>query len=282
MTIYNKVEIMMLKDKVALVTGGTAGIGRATALAFGEAGATVVFSGRREAKGEETAKLIRDTGAECLFLRSDVSSEAEVRALMEKTIATYGRIDCAFNNAGTEGANNPLHEQSVEDFDKVMSINVRGLFLCMKYEIQQMLHQCSGAIVNTSSILGLVGYSGNSPYSASKHAVMGLTKSAALEYAKQGIRINALNPGPIATEMIDRMGFTADAAAAAIPMGRIGQAAELLKRSFFSALMRLAISLDNLWSLMVDSQLTKPRFAFKYLFAITSRRGSAKAVLSSF
>jgi NAD(P)-dependent dehydrogenase (short-subunit alcohol dehydrogenase family) len=114
-----------------------------------------------------------------------------------------------------------------------MSINVRGLFLCMKYEIQQMLQQGSGAVVNTSSILGLVGYSGNSPYSASKHAVMGLTKSAALEYAKQGIRINALNPGPIATETIDRMGFTADAAAAAIPMGRMGQAAEIAQAVVF-------------------------------------------------
>jgi NAD(P)-dependent dehydrogenase (short-subunit alcohol dehydrogenase family) len=229
---------MILKDKVALVTGGTSGIGRATALAklneviaFANAGAKVVFSGRREAEGEETAALIRDTGAECLFVRSDVSNEAEVKALVEKTIATYGRLDCAFNNAGIDGAGKPLHEQSSEDFDKLMSINVRGLFLCMKYEIQQMLTQGVGAIVNTSSVVGLIGFQGFSPYIASKHAVMGLTRSAALDYAKQGIRINAVNPGPIATEMIDRtveqIGSTTDNFAAMVPMGRIGQVEEI-------------------------------------------------------
>jgi NAD(P)-dependent dehydrogenase (short-subunit alcohol dehydrogenase family) len=218
---------MILENKVALVTGGTSGIGRATALALGAAGAKVVFSGRRGSEGEETAALIHESGAECLFVRSDVSSEAEVRALVEKTIATYGRLDCAFNNAGIESPFQPLHEQSIEHFDNIMSINVRGLFLCMKYEIQQMLQQGSGAIVNTSSILGLIGYSGNSPYNASKHAVMGLTRAAALDYAKQGIRINAVNPGPIATEMTDRVGFTADAAAAVVPMCRMGQVEEI-------------------------------------------------------
>ncbi|MBW4685496.1 MAG: SDR family oxidoreductase [Komarekiella atlantica HA4396-MV6] len=218
---------MILKDKVALVTGGTSGIGRATAIAFGAAGAKVVFSGRREAEGEETAALIRDTGAECLFVRSDVTNEAEVQALVEKTIATYGRLDCAFNNAGIESPFKPLHEQSIDHFDTIMSINVRGLFLCMKYEIQQMLQQGSGVIVNSSSTVGLIGYPGNSPYTASKHAVMGLTKSAALDYAKQGIRINAVNPGSIATEMIDRLGFTADDVATIVPMGRIGQVAEI-------------------------------------------------------
>jgi NAD(P)-dependent dehydrogenase (short-subunit alcohol dehydrogenase family) len=222
---------MMLKDKVALVTGGTSGIGRATAIAFGQAGAKVVFSGRREKEGEETAALIRDTGAECLFIHSDVSNEAEVRALVEKTIATYGRLDCAFNNAGIEGTIKPLHEQSAEDFNTVMSINVRGLFLCMKYEIQQMLQQGSGAIVNNSSVNGLVGFQGTSLYTASKHAVMGLTRAAALDYAKQGIRINAVNPGVIATEMIDRtverMGVTVDSLASIISMGRIAQATEI-------------------------------------------------------
>lgn len=143
-----------------------------------------MFSGRREAKGEETAALIRDTGAECLFVRSDVSSEAEVQALVEKTIATYGRLDCAFNKAAIDPPVKPLHEQSIEDFDKLMSINVRGLFLCMKYEIQQMLNQGAGAIVNTSSVAGLIGYPGASSYIASKHAVVGLTRAVALDYAK--------------------------------------------------------------------------------------------------
>ncbi len=228
---------MILQDKVVLVTGGTSGIGRATAIAFGAAGAKVVFSGRREAEGEKTAKLIRETGAECLYVRSDVSSEAEVQALVEKAIATYGRLDCAFNNAGIEPVFKPLHEQSIEDFDKLMSVNLRGLFLCMKYEIQQMLTQRSGAIVNTSSISGLIAFSQVSPDIASKHAVMGLTKAAALDYAKQGIRINAINPGFIATEMNDRileqLGTTVDSFASTVPMGRVGQAEEIAQAVIF-------------------------------------------------
>jgi len=147
------------------------------------------------------------------------------------TVATYGRLDYAFNNAGSDGSFKPLHEQLIEDFDNLMAINVRGLFLCMKYEIQQMLSQGSGAIVNTSSIGGLVASPGLSPYHASKHAVMGLTRSAALDYAKQGIRINAVNPGGIATESFDRalmkMGITADDLTAMVPMGRIAQAEEV-------------------------------------------------------
>jgi NAD(P)-dependent dehydrogenase (short-subunit alcohol dehydrogenase family) len=225
---------MILQDKVVLITGGTSGIGRATAVAFGEAGAKVVLSGRREAEGEETAALIRDTGAECLFVRSDVSDEAEVQALVEKTIATYGRLDCAFNNAGIESPLKPLHEQSIEDFDKLMSINVRGLFLCMKYEIQQMLNQGSGVIINNSSMGGLIAFPGVSPYVASKHAVMGLTRSAALDYAKQGIRINAVNPGLIATAMIDRLSSgSTDDFASMVPMGRMGQAAEIAQAVVF-------------------------------------------------
>ncbi|MBD2070651.1 SDR family oxidoreductase [Leptolyngbya sp. FACHB-671] len=225
---------MMLKDKVALVTGGTSGIGRATAIAFGAAGAKVVFSGRREVEGEETAALIRDTGAECLFVRSDISDEAEVQALVDKTIATYGRLDCAFNNAGIEPSLKPLHEQSIEDFDKLMSINVRGLFLCMRYEIQQMLNQGSGVIINNSSMGGLIAFPGISPYIASKHAVMGLTRSAALDYAKQGIRINAVNPGLIATAMMDRLrSGSTDDVGSTVPMGRMGQAAEIAQAVVF-------------------------------------------------
>ena len=229
---------MILQDKVSLVTGGTAGIGQATALAklneviaFGAAGAKVVFSGRRDAEGEKTAKLIRETGAECLYVHSDALNEEEIKALVQKTVVTYERLDCAFNNVGNEGLLKPLHEQSIEEFDKLMEINVRGLFLRMGYEIQQMLSQESGVIVNNSSLAGLFGLPGGSPYSASKHAVMGLTQSAALDYAKQGIWINAVNPGNIATEGLNRvfekLGVTADAVTAMVPMGRIAQAEEV-------------------------------------------------------
>lgn len=228
---------MILESKVALVTGGTSGIGRATAIALGTAGAKVVFSGRREPEGKETAALIRDVGAECLFVRSDVSKEENIKALVQKTVETYGRLDCAFNNAGIDSPSKPLHEQSSEDFDKLMSINVRGLFLCMKYEIQQMLFQDSGVIVNNSSMGGLIAFPGISPYIASKHAVMGLTRSAALDYAKKNIRINTVNPGIIATDMIDRiadqMGKTAEDLASTVPMGRMGQAAEIAQAVVF-------------------------------------------------
>jgi NAD(P)-dependent dehydrogenase (short-subunit alcohol dehydrogenase family) len=256
----------VLENKVALVTGGTSGIGKATALAMGVAGAKVVFSGRRESEGEDTANLIRQSGAECLFVRSDVSVEADVRALVQKTIATYGKLDCAFNNAGIQGSMNPLHEQSVEDFDKLMAINVRGLFLCMKYQIQQMLTQRSGAfasggttcIVNNSSIGGLFGISGLSPYTASKHAVMGLTRSAALDYAKQGIRINAVNPGSIATERLDlfadEMGITTDDVTAMSPMERIGKPEEIAATVVF--LCSDAASYITGQSLVVDGGYT--------------------------
>ncbi len=229
--------MMILNHKVALVTGGTSGIGRATAIALAAAGAKVVFSGRREEEGEKTATLIRDAGAECLFVRSDVSNESDVKALVQKTMATYGQLDYAFNNAGIEPPAKPLHEQSIEDFDKLMSINVRGLFLCMKYELQQMVSQGSGVIVNNSSMGGLIAFPGISPYITSKHAVMGLTRSASLDYAKQGIRINAVNPGIIATDMMDRLvdetGVTSDAYTSTVPMGRMGQAEEIAQAVVF-------------------------------------------------
>jgi NAD(P)-dependent dehydrogenase (short-subunit alcohol dehydrogenase family) len=227
---------MILKDKVALVTGGTSGIGRATAIAFGAAGAKVVFSGRREAKGEETAKLIRDAGAECLFVRSDVSSETDIKAPIEKTVATYGRLDFAFNNAGFNTAPKPLHEQSVEDFDTMMATNLRGVFLCMKYEIQQMLTQGAGVIINNSSVAGSIAAPGIGPYTASKHGVMGLTRSAALDYAQQGIRINAVNPGYIHTEIVtphilQEMDITLEQfdsmVSSSVPMGHRGQPEEI-------------------------------------------------------
>jgi NAD(P)-dependent dehydrogenase (short-subunit alcohol dehydrogenase family) len=229
---------MIFQNKVALVTGGTSGIGRATAIAFGAAGAKVVFSGRHDAEGEKTTKLIHSTGAECLYVHSDASNEQDIKALVQKTVDIYGRLDFAFNNVGNEGlVKKPLHKQPIEDFDKLMALNIRGLFLCMKYEIEQMLSQGSGVIVNNSSIAGLFGLPGSSPYAASKHAVMGLTRSAALDYAKQGIRINAVNPANIATEGLGRLfkklGITADDLTAMLPMGRIAQAEEIAQAVVF-------------------------------------------------
>jgi NAD(P)-dependent dehydrogenase (short-subunit alcohol dehydrogenase family) len=221
----------VLENKVALVTGGTSGIGKVTALALSVAGAKVVFSGRREAEGENIANSIRQSGAECFFVRSDVSNESDVQTLIQKTVETYGRLDLAFNNAGIESPAKPLHEQSIEHFDNLMAINVRGLFLCMKSEIQQMLTQGAGVIINNSSVAGMIGFVGVSPYNASKHAVMGLTRSAALDYAKQGIRINTVNPGFIATAMIDRFSNKDPALeqqfASMVPMGRIGKPEEI-------------------------------------------------------
>jgi NAD(P)-dependent dehydrogenase (short-subunit alcohol dehydrogenase family) len=221
----------VLENKVALVTGGTSGIGKATAIALGIAGAKVVFSGRREAEGEDVANSIRKSGAECLFVRSDVSVEADIQTLIQQTVATYGRLDCAFNNAGIASPAKPLHKHSLEDFDDLMAVNVRGLFLCMKYELQQMITQGSGVIVNNSSTSGLFAFAGTSPYVASKHAVMGLTRAAALDYAKQGIRINAVNPGLTGTEGLDRFTNKDPAIeqqlASIVPMGRMGQPEEI-------------------------------------------------------
>jgi NAD(P)-dependent dehydrogenase (short-subunit alcohol dehydrogenase family) len=221
----------VLENKVALVTGGTSGIGKATAIALGVAGAKVVFSGRREAEGEDVANSIRKSGAECLFVRSDVSVEADIQSLIQQTVATYGRLDCAFNNAGIASPAKPLHEHSLEHFDDLMAVNVRGLFLCMKYELQQMITQGSGVIVNNSSTSGLFAFAGTSPYVASKHAVMGLTRAAALDYAKQGIRINAVNPGLTGTEGLDRFTNKDPALeqqlASIVPMGRIGKPEEI-------------------------------------------------------
>jgi NAD(P)-dependent dehydrogenase (short-subunit alcohol dehydrogenase family) len=221
----------VLENKVALVTGGTSGIGKTTAIALGVAGAKVVFSGRREAEGEDVANSMRKSGAECLFVRSDVSVEADIQALIQQTVATYGRLDCAFNNAGIASPAKPLHEHSLEDFDDLMAVNVRGLFLCMKYELQQMITQGSGVIVNNSSTSGLFAFAGTSPYVASKHAVMGLTRAAALDYAKQGIRINAVNPGLTGTEGLDRFTNKDPALeqqlASIVPMGRIAQPEEI-------------------------------------------------------
>jgi len=223
----------LLEEKVALVTGGGTGIGRASALAFAKAGARVVVSGRREKEGFETVALIKKDGGQAKFIQSDVSKEPEVETLLRETLATYGRLDAAFNNAGIEGeVGKQTHEQTVENYRAVMDTNLLGVLLAMKCEIGAMLKNGGGAIVNNASVGGLVGFPGAGVYVASKHAVLGLTKTAALEYAKQGIRVNAVSPGGIETPMLHR--FTGgpgtdffNQLASLHPIGRLGRPEEI-------------------------------------------------------
>lgn len=181
--------------KVVLVTGASSGIGRAAALEFAHRGAKLIIGDVAVKRGEETVKMIEDMGGDVLWVKTDVSRAAEVEALVDKGMETYGRLDCAFNNAGILRGG-LIHEYVEEHWDRVMEVNLKGIWLCMKHEIPYMLEQGGGAIVNMSSSGGLVGLTSDPAYSASKHGVIGLTKSAALQYAKEGIRINALCPGP--------------------------------------------------------------------------------------
>jgi NAD(P)-dependent dehydrogenase (short-subunit alcohol dehydrogenase family) len=220
-----------LEGKVGLVTGGTSGIGRDTAVLFAKAGAKVVVAGRREPEGKETVELIRAAGGDGLFVKTDVSKPIEVDALIQKTAERFGRLDVAFNNAGIEGVWVPIVKQSEEDWDRTIDINLKGVWLCLKYEIRQMLKQGGGgAIVNMASVTGLVGGGGAAAYSASKHGVIGLTKSAALETARNAIRINAVCPAVIETPMEQRL-FGAPAVHKSVvgmhPIGRFGRPAEI-------------------------------------------------------
>jgi NAD(P)-dependent dehydrogenase (short-subunit alcohol dehydrogenase family) len=217
--------------KVALVTGGSAGIGRATALALGCAGAKVVLGDLLEAPGREVVDLIAAAGGEAVFVPADVAEEADCRALVETALSRFGALDCAVNNAGVEQSGRPLTETTREEFDRLMHINVLGVLMGMKHQIPAMVSRGGGAIVNLASIAGLIGFPGAAVYVASKHAVLGLTKTAALEYAESKVRVNAVCPGAIQTEMIER--FTGhDAArraalAAAHPMRRFGRPEEI-------------------------------------------------------
>jgi NAD(P)-dependent dehydrogenase (short-subunit alcohol dehydrogenase family) len=220
-----------LEGKIVLVTGAGSGIGRESALAFAASGARVMVSDVVVEGGEETVGQIRAAGGEATFKRTDVSQRAEVEALVRQTVETYGRVDCAHNNAGIEGDMAPTADCTEANWDRTIAINLKGVWLCMRYEIPQMLEQGSGVIVNTSSVAGLVGFVNLPAYVATKHGVAGLTRTAALEYAQQGIRVNAVCPGVIHTPMIDRIvGGDAEAEAqftALEPVGRMGSPAEV-------------------------------------------------------
>jgi NAD(P)-dependent dehydrogenase (short-subunit alcohol dehydrogenase family) len=221
----------LIKDKVALVTGGGSGIGRAAALTFAREGARVAVSDVVVEAGEETVQLIKNADGEAVFIKADVSQASEVEALIGKAVKAYGRLDCAHNNAGIEGNSAKIADYDEADWDRVIAINLTGVWLCMKYEIPQMLQQGGGAIVNTSSVAGLLGFRTGSAYVASKHGVLGLTKTAALEYAKSGIRVNAVCPGAIDTPMMGRITdhrpHRAAKMAAGEPVGRMGTPQEI-------------------------------------------------------
>ncbi|RRR74051.1 MAG: SDR family oxidoreductase [Candidatus Viridilinea halotolerans] len=216
--------------KVALVTGGASGIGRATALAFAQHGAKVVVADMDEAGGNETVTLARAANTDALFVRTDVSQYSQVQALIAAAVEQFGRLDFAFNNAGIAGKQALLAEYPEESWDRVIDINLKGVWLCMKYELQQMLKQGGGAIVNNSSTAGQSGSRGVAAYVASKHGVVGLTKAAALEYARNNIRVNAILPGTIHTPLIDT--FTGgderilNQFVEAEPIGRLGRPEE--------------------------------------------------------
>jgi NAD(P)-dependent dehydrogenase (short-subunit alcohol dehydrogenase family) len=246
------------QGKVAIVTGGTSGIGRAAAVAYAREGAKVVVAGRRVAEGEETVRLVRAQGGEALFVPTDVAQEAQVKNLIGRTLEQFGRLDFAFNNAGIEQVPTPLLEQTVETFDQVMDINVKGVWLCMKYEIPAMLKTGGGSIINTSSGLGVVAMPGVEIYVASKHAVIGLTKSAALEFGKQGIRVNAILPAVIDTDMIQRFaGEKPDFRAqltALHPIGRIGKSEEIADAAIWLSSSKSSFVTGH--SLLVDGGFT--------------------------
>jgi NAD(P)-dependent dehydrogenase (short-subunit alcohol dehydrogenase family) len=219
----------MINQKVAIVTGGSSGIGKATAIALAKEGVRVVIAARRTTEGEETLRLVKQAGSDGIFVKTDVANENDVKSLVEKTVKTYGRLDYAFNNAGIIENLTPFTDQTSSVFDNIMNINVKGLWLSMKYEIPQMLKNGGGAIVNTSSGLGVIGMRQMPVYVASKHAVLGLTKSAALEYAKSGIRINAIAPGVVETDMIEEFADKQFLETMNVmhPIGRIGKPEEI-------------------------------------------------------
>src|SRR4030081_2945447 len=229
---------MYMSNPVVLITGALTGIGRATALAFAREGARMVVSGRRHEAGQALAAELRNLGAEAEFVRVDVRHDDEVRNLINQTVARFGRLDVPVNNAGTEGKPGPVTEQTVESYAATFDTNVLGTLLSMKHELRVMQPQGRGSIVNVSSTYGHTGAAGASVYVASKHAVEGMTKSAALEGASSGVRVNAVAPGPTETGMLNRFTGTEERKAAlakSVPLGRVGQPAEIARAAVFLA-----------------------------------------------
>jgi NAD(P)-dependent dehydrogenase (short-subunit alcohol dehydrogenase family) len=225
------------EGKVVIVTGGSYGIGRAAAIGFAQRGAKVAIADLDVKRGEETLRRIKDAGGDAIFVKTDVSSEADVKALVEETVKTYGKLDCAFNNAGIHKQFVSTIDFSAADWEEMINVNLKSVWLCMKYEIPQMLKQGKGAIVNTSSAAGLVGAPSNPAYPASKHGVVGITKSTALEFARKGIRVNCVCPGPTRTGMNEALVATHPDIVRAmdqkVPMGRIGEPEEVAAAAIF-------------------------------------------------
>jgi NAD(P)-dependent dehydrogenase (short-subunit alcohol dehydrogenase family) len=224
----------MTKDfdgKVVIVTGGGYGIGRAAVLGFGKRGAKVVIADLDEKTGEETLRQLKGAGGEGIFVKTNVAQAAEVKAMVEKAVSAYGKLDCAFNNAGIHKVFVSTVDFTESDWNEMMDVNLKSVWLCMKYEIPEMLKQGKGAIVNTSSAAGLVAAPSNPAYPASKHGVVGLTKSTGVEFARKGIRVNAVCPGPTRTAMHDSLVKVApdivDFMHTKVPMGRIGEPEEV-------------------------------------------------------
>ncbi len=242
--------------KVAFVTGAASGIGRATAVAFATEGARVAILDRTEEALADPAEAIRQVGGEVLVLACDVSDPDQVEASVGRVVEAFGRLDIAFNNAGVENKATPVHEIALEEWDRILDINLRGTFVCMKHELAQMVRQGGGVVVNTSSGAGVRGVAGGASYTASKHAIIGLTKAAALDYAKQNIRVNAILPGNIETPMMDR--FTGGDIQKAIdlePVGRLGKPEEIadavlwMSADLGAFVTGAAIAVDGGWSL---------------------------------
>lgn len=220
-----------LTGKVAIVTGASTGIGRAAALALSAEGAAVVLADLDAVRGEAAREEIEHKGGEAIFVRTDVADDSQVASAVRQAVSTFGGLDLAFNNAGTEGSQGVTHECTVENWNRTLAVNLSGVWFCMRHEIPAMLQRGGGVIVNNSSVAGLVGFGGIPAYTASKHGIIGLTRTAALEYAEQGIRVNAVCPGVIDTEMIDRFtGHESEAQAALLatePVGRLGRPEEV-------------------------------------------------------